>query len=64
MMPAMHGAGVDSLTGNLLGGLTQTAPQATAAPMAVADLADVQNLLPGSITGDHGIVDVNGHHII
>lgn len=57
--------GLDSLVGNVLGGptpVTETAAPATAP--AATDLVDASGLLPGSVTGDHGIVDVSGHHII
>jgi hypothetical protein len=57
--------GLDSLVGNVLGGptpVTETAAPATAP--AATDIVDTSGLLPGSVTGDHGIVDVAGHHII
>ena len=64
-VPSLNGAGTDGLTGNLLGSITSAGNAEPAAPAPLAaNLGEALDLLPGSITGDHGIVDVNGHHII
>jgi hypothetical protein len=62
-VPSLNGAGVDSLTGSLPG-IVSGAPEAVTPTPVVADLTDATDLLPGSVGGDHGIVDVSGHHII
>lgn len=64
-VPTLNGVGLDSLTGDLLGGGVASGATDTALPApVVASLGDTLDLLPGSIGSDHGIVDVNGHHII
>lgn len=64
-VPSLNGAGLDSLTGDLLGSHAPPAAASPAAPASLAaNLGEVLDLLPGSVTGDHGIVDVNSHHII
>jgi hypothetical protein len=61
----LNGTGTDALTGSVLNTAGATADQPAAAPVpAVTDLVDTTGLVPGSIAGDHGVVDVSGHHII
>jgi hypothetical protein len=66
-IPTLNGTGTDGLsglTGHLLGD-TADSNTVTASPTVTAptDLGATE-ILPGSITGDHGIVDVNNHHIV
>lgn len=63
-IPSLGGAGVDSLAGNLLAAPSPAAATDAAPAPVTASLGDAVDLLPGAITGDHGIVDVGGHHII
>ncbi|HEY0301042.1 MAG TPA: hypothetical protein VGC36_06915, partial [Rhizomicrobium sp.] len=68
-VPGLNGTGTDGLTGltgSLLNGVTDHGvPAATATPvLADLGLGHTLDLLPGSVTGDHGIIDVNGQHII
>lgn len=64
-IPALGGTSADSLVGNVLGDVSAVSAPAEAAPApALTDTADLHGLLPAAITGDHGIVDVLGHHVI
>jgi hypothetical protein len=64
-VPTLNGAGTDALSGSVLDTAGATADHPATAPVAaVTDLVDTQGLVPGAIAGDHGIVDVSGHHII
>ena len=67
-VPSLNGTGLDSMVGQLLGTSAATPVNGsgiTASTMPVlTDLLDGHGLVPGSTTGDHGILDVAGHHII
>lgn len=67
-IPGLNGAGTDALaglTGNLLGGLTggESASPLAGLPM-VGDLGGALDVLPGLLGGEHGLLDLNGHHVI
>jgi hypothetical protein len=62
---SLNGAGVDGLAGGLPTGSAGTgvADAVPAAPVEI-DAGSIHDLMPAAITGDHGVLDTQGTHII
>jgi hypothetical protein len=73
-IPGLGGSGVDGLTGNLLSGHALgsgllngdiASGNTTSAPItAPLDIAVLTDTIAAPLTGDHGILDLHGAHIL